>query len=443
MLFNVLKNIRAASKPPVTEQRKKIEPVSQGRHAKDIIALGAGSTGDSLNNQMLELGVLFKQKGYNLRLINVNQVGWLDQVIELLETANVKFVFAFAGMAADLVTEGSGENLWTLFKVPFFRFQLDTPGYFPGRHILPAAGQVNYYWFREHNEVFSRYFDAGLSATMKPWLIETEVHDERLLREKENGPIIFLKNGNNPDALTNFWRDALPPLFAQTLLGAAESLRARLNSTTTLDIAPEIVLHARELGFEIEAARSLLFLGIAQLDDYFRRIKSRMIAESLVDFPVEVWGFNWDGFSVPAGGRLQMKGGIDYSKTTALTDSALAMIDMSPNTVSTPHDRILKCVGRQTKFVSNTQDFMAQWGLGDLGVDFSFDRESIGLRIETMLNARKRTIEEGVEASRIVREHVSQTAVVDQMLGLADLLRFGISERPAGMQNFVDWPHSL
>lgn len=443
MLLRVLKNIVSSGDRTEVGGKIAYQPLPQSRHARQIVGLAAGSTGDSLTNQMRELGALFEGKGYALKIINVNEPDWYEALIAILESQDVKLVFSFAGMAGDIVDSVHQQSIWQLFQVPFFRFQLDTPAYFPDRHILPRQGQINYYWFDEHNNFFKRYGNGGLSATMRPWIIESKPLDPGVLQRKIDGPIIFLKNGNDPETLRNFWRDAFPSLLSKTLLGASESLSDRLDLTTTLDIAPEVIFQAASLDFDIANSKSYLFLCVAQLDDYLRRVKSRLIAESMIEYPVQLWGFNWDGFSVPSSGKLQMKGGIDYSKTTALMDSALALVDMSPNTVSSPHDRILKCIGRQTKFVSNTQDFISQWGIDDLGVDFSFNKESIGMRIESMLASPKRTIEEGVEASRVVRQQVSQEGVVDQMLTLADLLRFGLSERPAGMQNFVDWPHAV
>lgn len=409
-----------------------------------VIFLSAGSTGNSLSHQAVEFGEVISGFGLKLTLIDANTPTWYEDLVKQLQEGDVAFAMSFAGMCANLSAPGRSQNLWAEFSIPFIRFQLDTPAYFPDRHVSEHHGDVNLYWFREHLDFQSKYVASrGVKACLRPWVMTPLPAASSVdIREKAKGPIIFLKNGNDPQALKVWWQDALPRTLSAILNRCAEKAEAMIDSANTLTFAQTAIDEAEALGIDIQESRRLLFLIVAQLDDYLRRVKSRMIAEAMSSYPVELWGHNWDGFDAK-GRKMRYMGGCDYGKTTALMDSAMAVIDMSPNTQYNPHDRILKCIGRSTLFISNQQEFMDEWAITELAQPYRFSLESIRQRVEEALVNPIHTVERGLALTGKCRAFINPSDMPRQISSLQQLAQFNQSGRAFGLQNFVNWPHQF
>jgi len=134
-------------------------------------------------------------------------------------------------------------------------------------------------------------------------------------------------------------------------------------------------------------------------------------------------------------------GGCEYGKTTALMDRAMAVIDMSPNTQYNPHDRILKCIGRSTLFMSNHQEFMNNWGIVELAKPYAFSTESIQECVEAALSNPVHAVERGLELAEKCRNFIDPLAMPHQISGLQQLAQFNQAGRAGGLQNFINWPH--
>jgi hypothetical protein len=425
------------------EVRSLIVPPRSGQEGR-VIGLSAGSTGNSLTHQAIEFCDALSVLNLKLLLIDINTPSWYEDLVAQLNEGDVSFAFSFAGMCASLSTPGGKGNLWAEFNVPFIRFQLDTPAYFPDRHVSEHHGDANLYWFKEHLDFQNEYVASrGVKACLRPWVMNPMPTGSVVdVKEKAKGPIIFLKNGNDPKGLKAWWQDALPKPVSTILLRCAEEAESMIDSANTLTFARSAIHEAMVLGIDIENSRRLLFMIVAQLDDYLRRVKSRMLAEALSVYPIELWGHNWESFDT-RGKKMRFMGGCEYGKTTALMDRAMAVIDMSPNTQYNPHDRILKCIGRSTLFVSNRQAFMDEWEITDLAKPYVFSIESIRQRVDEALENPIRTVERGLELAQKCKSYIDPLEMPHQISALRQLAQFNQGGRPEGLQNFINWPHQL
>jgi hypothetical protein len=321
-----------------------------------ILLFVEGSQGDALKELSLDLARPFRGRCRELRVIDLRIEDPL-QVLESLAEKGIWFALSFFGGGQDISFRSNDEvlNLWATAGVPFVRVFGDIPAYFPDAHVQVHPNAINFYGHAEHFDFYRNWFDSsGLSLPMQPILYDLLAERPTDLSRKIIGKtIVFPKNGNCPEKLVGYWRSSLPPTIAKAL----ESLAAELGSSFMIDkpvnIAEKLVQYFSDISIDLGNRKRLVFFMTAQIDDYLRRIKSTMIAKTLLDFPIVVRGANWSHIDF-TGKRARLDTDADYGRTRQIIDDSLAIIDMSPNTQQF-HDRVQRAAGRYTAFLTNRQ----------------------------------------------------------------------------------------
>ena len=206
-----------------------------------------------------------------------------------------------------------------------------------------------------------------------------------------------------------------------------------------LHIDDRIIWHYDELGVNIAADRVVLCFLVAQVDDYVRRVKSTMIAEAILDLPVTIRGLNWDHVSFH-GKKASLDMGSDYESTRRLIDDSPMMLDMSPNTVLAPHDRICRAAGRGTAFLTNQQEFLEKIIDTPARCAFRFHKDNIHDLVEYYVLNPHEAVSLGLQQARGFRELYSNDGYSDSMLTAVQTMSLRLKGRPFGTQNFVDFP---
>ena len=406
-----------------------------------IICFTGGSEGDALANLTREFIAPIAEKASKIWMLNLASPSLQDELNSALQ-APVWFAYSFFGVGQEtnVETGGGSRNLWEAYGIPFVRAFGDIPAYFPDRHVRRYNNSINGYGAQCHFDFYKRWFDnRALSMLFPPISIETRALDEVDEDAKIKGSIIFPKNGNSPDAIMDYWRTSLPDTIVGALESVAEICISQDVINNELHIDDRLIRHYEEIGVDITADRAVLCFLVAQIDDYVRRIKSTMIAEAILDLPVTVRGMSWGHVNFQGKkARLDMRS--DYASTRQLIDESPMMLDMSPNTVLTPHDRICRAAGRGTAFLTNEQDFLGKIVETPSKCGFRFNKKDIHDLVEHYVLNPREAVNLGLQQARGFRALYTHAGYANAMLSVVHAMSLRLKGRPYGTQSFVDFP---
>lgn len=416
--------------PAITQQRG-------GR----VICFYGGSEGNALREHSRWSLAPFQSLASQVVLIDWADPLRNEKLVEALSEP-VWFVSSFFGLGQEIEINIGGKtaNYWSAFGIPFVRHFGDLPAYFPDRHVSNYANTINVYCDASHSDFYGRWFTKrALVFTMPPLLLDVIPIDRVDVSKKLSGQIIFPKNGNSASKLRAYWRESLQGRVADMLDALAEECTApaRLNGRPRLD---DLVLgFFEDIGIDISADRPSLCFFVAQLDDYMRRTKSQIVVEALLDLPVVIRGRFWEHIDF-RGRRATYDPDSDITRTRALIDKAPAVIDMSPNTQDAPHDRVLRCIGRGTAFLTNRMSCFDVADLDPARYTFEFTPDAIRNLVERYVTNPRDAVELGLEQSRVFRGLYSDERYVNALMTAVDVCALRIGNRPAGMQEFLAFP---
>lgn len=386
----------------------------------------------------------FENLGHEFIAINLLNIDEVVESTNALLHRDVAFVFSFVMMGTDIMVglkDGGKMPVWDALNVPYISIYGDSPAYFFDRHVFSNPGYVGLYGFPEHLELRRRLPHIhGLLGALKPMAIDIANPDEINFKEKVDGPVIFLKNGNDPKKLKGLWLSSIPQKISSILMDLAAELEARINDKTTTQIDNLVLDYFHDRDLDIAALTKLRLFLIAQLDDYLRRVKSVLVVEALLDLPVLLHGYGWDHIDF-AGARLQHVPGGHFNSSRDLIRQSLATIDMSPNTGLAPHDRPLRAIGSHTLCVTNEQEFFARELPHSEDYFYRFDKDSIQSRITDVLTHRQRSVDIGRDVARVFLQKFPPEDFARHMLEVAAYARFNqLPALPHGMPDFLAWP---
>jgi hypothetical protein len=401
-----------------------------------IIALALDSKGASLKEGMLEMLAPLRAVCSDVVMIDVRDAGWQHE-LAAATAGPVWFAVSNFGVGElHDAEDGTIASRWAYAGVPFVRLYGDVPAYLPSRHVQRFGNSINAYSHAEHMAFYLRWFHPKAPSVWLPFYPMDVIPLESVdVQAKASGRIVFPKNGNCPERLRQYWRSALPASVAAALGAISEELAAALDAQT--DLAAAVQQHYSHLSIDLSEERHLLFFLVAQLDDFVRRVKSTMIGRSLLDLPVIIRGANWDHVDF-SGRRAQHSPAADYASTRGVLDTALAMLDMSPNTQSVPHDRVLRAAGRYTAFLTDRTKFYTNSFRNAADFTFQFNPDAIHARVEAALSHPRETVEMGIAQGMRLRELLTRERTIEQVVAAVDACALACGERPAGTQSYLD-----
>jgi len=407
-----------------------------------IVFLTGQTMGDACGSSGRSLSSEFHHLGYEFLEVDLTKPNPLVPLDEIIKSKRIEFAYSYVGICNDLAaatSDGKTANLWEALGVPFVSLYGDSPAYFFDRHVVPGSGFASLYAFPEHCEVRKRLPRVqGALGTLPPVAVEPVAKTALNFSAKRQGKIVFLKNGNDPNKLLAQWREDLSEIQFLMMMDLAGELAVKLHTQVPNDIDRLVCEYFRDRGLDIDALLNLRVFFVAQLDDYCRRLKSTLIAESLLDLPIEVHGFNWDHVNF-ANRRARLIPMADYSASRGLIREALAVIDMSPNTEVVPHDRCRRSIGSYTLCLTNAQQCFKRFARHS---EFSYQLEKGSLQhlVSEVLAHPSRHVDLGVEIAEAYREGEAPNATAQRMLEAAAAIRLERSPRFNGLQNYFSWP---
>jgi hypothetical protein len=408
-----------------------------------VIFLSGTTMGDSLGEIGRSQKDVYASLGYDFDEVHLSQSDWPALLDRALAKRNIECVVAFMGMGAEMPGQtptGDSVNLWDGMGIPFISLFGDTPAYFFDRHVMPSARCASLYAFSEHYALRKRLPQIrGLLGVMPPVPLDAVANSKVDFAAKERGKLYFLKNGNDPEQLLETWRQALSPTMFLMIMDIATDLASDLASERGCDIDSQVTEYFRGKGLDVETLINLRLFFVAQIDDYLRRLKSTFIARTLLDFPIEVHGYNWEHVDF-SGKRATLVPGGTYGQSRPLILNALATLDMSPNTSSSPHERVSRAIGMYTLCLTNEQSFYKDELPGFEDCLYRFERDSLRGKIDDVLTRPKQSVELGRVMAEAFRAKFDPEGAARRILEAASCVRMAQGGRTHQMQDFFVWP---
>jgi hypothetical protein len=408
-----------------------------------VLYIYAASMSDALSGGGNSFRPYFESQGYEFISLNLALPESNNQLVPILSTGEIEFVFSPMAYAADLMaTEDNGNqvNIWAAFNVPFISVSGDTPAYFFDRHVNNGPNFATLYWFHEHYALRKQLPQLqGIIGLFQPCVMDAIPLEQIDFKIKESGKLFFLKNGNDPEALKKLWVNTLSPAISSMLLDLANELENEVHTTLGDNIDALVMGYFEGKMLDIENFSKLRLFFIAQLDDFLRRVKSTFMGKVLADFPVVIQGENW-GHVDFSGKRCEYIHGGDYYKSREQYKNGLGIIDMSPNTTSAFHDRPLRAFGAHTLCITNKQQCLEDTFDNHEETSYIFQKESLQSRIEEVLTHPKRYVEMGADMAKVFNDKYPKERTIKSLIDLAALLRLGSTNKRLIMQDFFVWP---
>jgi len=336
---------------------------------------------------------------------------------------------------------GTAVNAFDAFGVPLVKLQGDLPAYLEPRHWDIPLNTINLYQAEEFVHYRRRWLPRATALTsLVPPIPMTPMNRDRVdLTTRRRGKLHFLKNGNSPAGLRDLWRSRLPTSTASLLVAMAEEIErvgTKARPFHIGDFVADFLLASHAI---CDPPSQLIAFISTQMDDYLRRVKSTMIAESILDLPVVVQGSYWSHVDF-VGRRAQLVEGQDVDASQAIVEHQLGVIDMSANVDTWPHDRVQRAAGSFALVLTNRQGWLSQHFPGFDGLTFDFEPESIRERVHDAILHPERYIEQALEFGTRFRDVYPREAFSERLTELVDLARLLWNEPKPSLQPFFSWP---
>ncbi|SRR6266550_781786 len=404
---------------------------------------GAGAN-DAMRGQMAAYGDALIASG--LSVVQLTAVPEeFRYASELAIAGQVAFAVTWLGIGQGLAVEVGPEratrNLWEALEVPLLKIQGDLPAYFADFHGDVPRNAVNLYVSSEFMHFRHRWLpDAKALTGILPPLPLMPLERSKLDSSiRQQGKLVFLKNGNSPTELQNLWRERLPKSIGKLVSAMAHEITPPGLRPGLLHIGDFVAEFLNASGIDPDGAHDLVRFFTAQLDDYLRRLKSQMIVESLLDLPILVQGSLWEHIDF-SGRRAQLVPGQDYEASQLIYSDQLGIIDMSPNVDTAPHERVQRAAGSYAAVLTNRQTWLTEKFPGFEELTFEFDPESIKARASDAIARPGRYIELGIAFGERFRALFTAADFAARIVEVADLSALNWNATKPAIQPFFVWP---
>jgi len=263
--------------------------------------------------------------------------------------------------------------------------------------------------------------------------------DKINLAKRRSGKIFFLKNGNSPADLRRLWHSRLPVSVAKLTEAMADEIVAVGTRSGPLYIGDIVADFLQKRRVCTDPPRDLVTFFSAQMDDYLRRVKSTMIAESILDLPVCVQGSFWHHMDF-SGKKARLCDGQDVDASQQILQTQLGVVDMSPNVDDWPHDRVQRGAGSFALVLTNRQGWLSRKFPEFEDLTFDFNPESIKARVADAIAHPERYLEQAVAFGGRFREMYPREEFANRVIDLAELATLLWNVPKPALQPFFSWP---
>ncbi|MHB8493276.1 MAG: hypothetical protein ACYC9Z_05025 [Casimicrobiaceae bacterium] len=422
-----------------------MEPEVQNRSGdKNIVIVFSGKgANDAIAGLMIDYANALTEAGLSVVQITLEQ-SEINYAVELMRDGEVLFAMTWLGIGQNISVRATDSdatfNAFEAYRVPLVKLQGDLPAYFIDMHRDVPKNSINLYQAQEFLDFRRRWLpDAqAISSLLPPMPMVPAERTTIDIESRKRGRLFFIKNGNSPKALEDLWETALTPRLAQIVRGMADAVKAECLRAAPVRLGDWVSEYLTSTRIAMPVPPRLLWFFAAQLDDYLRRIKSTLIAEALLDFPIIVQGSFWDHVDFH-GRRAKLVPPKDVFQSQEIVLKELGVIDMSANVDSWPHDRVQRAAGAYSLFLTNCQGWLSEKFPDFVDMTFAFDRESIAARVSEVLNHPRRYLEMALAFGDEFRTVFPRANFAETVLRLVDYARLMWENPRPQLQNFFVW----
>lgn len=412
---------------------------------KIILILSANSDNDAINAVCRQIEVLFHQASKKTYFINLSETDFTQQLTEAITNYEIEFAFSYLGIGADISWQADRDsqlvNIWEHHNIPFLKLQGDLPSYYIQRHGPTPATSANIYCSPEFSQVQSWYFSNKkmINIINPPIIFDQQPIENINFEKRKHGTFVFLKNGNDPKQLMMMWHKTLAPSMAGDLCDIAEELLPSVLNCEPVNIFEFIINFVTSKMGDADICRDIVRLYSAQLDDFFRRVKSTMLASSLKKFPVKIIGKHWehvdDGKSVAT-----FSNDMNFSQhSKEIFEQELGLVDMTANVDLNVHDRFSRAAGNYAFILTNKTSWMQQNIPEFDDYTYVFNKEQFENKLAYLLDHKDEVVEQGKLLGEIMNEKINNQDFVKQLIDTAEKIKFMNSSVKPSMQEFYIW----
>jgi hypothetical protein len=411
---------------------------------KSVLVISAHGANDAIRCLMEEYAAALQAAGLSLIQI-ATEPAELKYAVELMRKGAVSFAMTWLGIGQSLnIQLGSDNrvvNAFEEFGITLVKLQGDLPAYFLERHGDVPRNSVNLYQAEEFLQYRRRWLpDAHALSSLIPPIVMSPINRGKIdLARRQSGQIFFLKNGNSPSELKNLWHSRLPMSVARLTEAMADEIVAIGTRAGPLYIGDFVADFLQKNRVCTDPPSNLVAFLSAQMDDYLRRVKSTMIAESILDLPVTVQGSFWRHVDF-TGKKARLVDGQNVDASRQILQSELGVVDMSPNVDDWPHDRVQRGAGSFALVLTNRQGWLSQRFPEFKELTFDFAPESIKARVADAIANPGRYLEQAVAFGERFREIYPREEFVSRVVDLAELSTLLWNEPKPALQSFFSWP---
>jgi hypothetical protein len=348
---------------------------------KILIIRWAGSAYDSLGGLLELTAHELAAEGFQVVMFALNDHDWQNQLVNLLRQGGFACALTMSGIGVELVADG-GRPLWEAAKVPLFNWSCDHPCYFPSRHGVRSRFLLHGYVFPDHARYNIRHLNPngmafGVHIGMPP---RSVFPDAPVPLADRNGRIMFSKSGRDTNAIEASWRN-YPPLLRQIMFAAAEELFHR----STADFVPALQRLGEPHGLLLDGNNELTLMLIREVDAYIRFRRGNLVVETLLRYPVDVFGTGWDHIPWP-GARAGFHGSITWHAAVQRLSHYLGCLSINPLVEESVHDRVFFALAAGVVPVTDGNAFSRAHTPGLERYTFDFTRERIEHAVDALLS---------------------------------------------------------
>lgn len=410
---------------------------------KMILVISGSGANDSIRGLMLDYGAALESAGHSILHVTM-EPSELQYGVDLMRQGAISFAMTWLGIGQDISVRsinGGIVNAFETLGVTLVKLQGDLPAYFNERHADIPRNTVNLYQAEEFVHYRRRWLPgaSALTSLIPPIPMVPMEQDSLNLLARRNGKIFFLKNGNSPEELRGLWRSRLPSTVAQLADAMADQIIGIGMKAGPLYIGDFVADFISSKGIDGRPPHGLVTFLSAQMDDYLRRVKSTMIAQSILDLPVVVQGDFWQHVDF-TGKRAQLVEGQDVAASQQILRDQLGVIDMSPNVDTWPHDRVQRAAGSYSVVLTNRQSWLSERFPDFRELSFEFDPDSIKERVHDAITNPDRYIEQAVAFGERFRTIYPREGFAQRVVELVELSSLLWNEPRPMLQPFFIWP---
>jgi hypothetical protein len=395
--------VAADAAGPDAANPKAVSPgaANPGAASKVLILRWPGSAYDSLGGLLELMAQALETLGYNVVVFSAAQKEWPHELIRILNQGGISFALTMSGIGIDLPVDG--KLIWEAAKIPVFNWSCDHPCYFPQRHGIRNPYVLHGYVFPDH----ARYNIRHLSPNGAAFSVHIGIPPRTLFPHAplppagRNGRIMFAKSGMDINRIEVAWR-GYATILQQVAFAAAEELFGR----STADFFPVVQRIAELHGLMLDGNSRLTMRLIREVDEYVRYKRADLVMNSIMRYPVDVFGSGWDHID-KRGGAAQVNGArfhgaVNWRETLDRLPHYIGCLSTNPLVEDSVHDRVFFALAAGVVPVSDGNMFSRTYMPALEPYCFDFKRGRIEQAVEAVLANPGEAIERTEDVWRVL-----------------------------------------